>query len=126
MSHSHCDHARQCRPAHQPHQSKKMPRRPQQSRATSGAVTLLALAATVPGTTAQANCVSLQGSSTCPAFSQASISTNLTGDLYVEPRKTRVDRPLTLCSSFLSFVSDVQSFDNQLRSYISTTYTQRQ
>ncbi|KAJ4408700.1 hypothetical protein N0V91_002955 [Didymella pomorum] len=58
---------------------------------------------------AQANCISLQGSSTCPAFSQASISTNLTGDF-----------------SFLSFVSDVQTFDNQLRSYISTTYTQRQ
>ncbi|KAF1930709.1 uncharacterized protein M421DRAFT_58048 [Didymella exigua CBS 183.55] len=102
MSPSHHDHARSRIPPH-------VPRRPKQSRTVSGAVTLLALAASVPGTMAQANCVSLQGSSTCPAFSAASISTNLTGDF-----------------SFLSFVSNVQSFDSQLRSYISTTYTQRQ
>jgi hypothetical protein len=33
---------------------------------------------------AQRNCVSLQGSTTCPAFSSASIDTNLTGNLYVK------------------------------------------
>ncbi|KAF1956192.1 hypothetical protein CC80DRAFT_516442 [Byssothecium circinans] len=51
------------------------------------------------------SCVSLQGSTTCPSFRNASISTGLSGDF-----------------SFLSFVSDVQSFDNRLRDYIGTAY----
>lgn len=109
MSRSHRGDDLQCPANHESRQSNKTPRRPNQLRTASGAITLLALSALVPETMAQATCVSLQGSSECPAFSGASISTNLTGDF-----------------SFLSFVSDVRSFDNQLRSYISTTYTQRQ
>lgn len=31
----------------------------------------------------QQHCVSLEGSSACPAFSSASVSTNMTGQLYV-------------------------------------------
>ncbi|KZM21780.1 hypothetical protein ST47_g7104 [Ascochyta rabiei] len=109
MSHNQRDCATRCPSTYESRQLDGQPLRPKQSRTTSGSLTLLALAASIPATMAQQNCISLQGSSTCPAFSAASISTNLTGDF-----------------SFLSFVSDVQSFDNQLRSYISTTYTQRQ
>ncbi|KAF2869767.1 hypothetical protein BDV95DRAFT_497379 [Massariosphaeria phaeospora] len=53
------------------------------------------------------DCVSLQGSTACPSFSAASISTSLTGPF-----------------PFLAFVSDVQSFDNGLRDYIATAYAQ--
>lgn len=49
---------------------------------------LAVLAASVPAAMAQQNCVSLQGSSACPAFSSASISTNLTGQLYVHLCRT--------------------------------------
>ncbi|KAF2131695.1 hypothetical protein P153DRAFT_286075 [Dothidotthia symphoricarpi CBS 119687] len=66
------------------------------------------LAASVPATLAQQRCISLQGSTSCPAFSSASISTNLTGEY-----------------SFLSFVSDASTFDRQLQSYIATTYSQQ-
>ncbi|KAF1840771.1 uncharacterized protein K460DRAFT_380562 [Cucurbitaria berberidis CBS 394.84] len=72
-------------------------------------VVLSILAASLPVAMAQQNCISLQGSTACPAFSTASISTNLTGDF-----------------SFLSFVSDVKSFDDKLRNYIATSYSERQ
>ncbi|KAF2035023.1 hypothetical protein EK21DRAFT_55696 [Setomelanomma holmii] len=76
---------------------------------TKGAVFLSVLAASLPVSMAQSNCISLQGSTACPAFGSASISTNLTGDF-----------------SFLAFVSNVQSFDDRLRNYIATTYSQKQ
>jgi hypothetical protein len=53
------------------------------------AALLSVLVASVPVSMAQQNCVSLRGSSTCPAFSAASINTNLTGDLYVQPHVSR-------------------------------------
>jgi hypothetical protein len=59
-------------------------RRPKHSHApTKTAVLLAVLAASLPASMAQQNCISLRGSSACPAFGAASISTNLTGDLYV-------------------------------------------
>ncbi|KAL5393466.1 hypothetical protein DPSP01_000286 [Paraphaeosphaeria sporulosa] len=91
-----CNRAQRPRPAsthqHQPRVSR-----------TSLAVALLA--ATLPAATAQ-SCVSLQGSTECPAFSNASISNSI-GDF-----------------PFLSFVSDVESFDSRLRDYIGTAYVQ--
>ncbi|KAF1996253.1 hypothetical protein P154DRAFT_443671 [Amniculicola lignicola CBS 123094] len=54
------------------------------------------------------SCVSLQGTTTCPAFANASVSTSLTG-----------------LFPFLSFVSDITTFDNQLRQYIATDYAKQ-
>ncbi|KAH8731050.1 hypothetical protein GQ44DRAFT_371997 [Phaeosphaeriaceae sp. PMI808] len=76
---------------------------------TKSAVLISLIAAYLPMSIAQQNCISLRGSTACPAFSAASINANLTGDF-----------------SFLSFVSDVQTFDNRLRNYIATTYSQKQ
>jgi len=70
---------------------------------------LAALAVSVPVAMAQQDCISLSGSTACPAFGSASISRNLTGQF-----------------SFLSFVSNAQTFDQSLRNYIATTYTQQQ
>lgn len=67
------------------------------------------LAATVPVAMAQQDCISLADSTACPAFRSASISRNITGQF-----------------SFLSFVSNAQTFDQSLRNYIATTYTQQQ
>jgi hypothetical protein len=106
--------------------SKRTSRRQKQPRpAKKNALLLSVLAASLPVSMAQQNCVSLQGSSACPAFSAASISTNLTGDLYAPPHLCPSSLT-TMCSSFLSFVSDVRSFDDRLRTYIATTYSQRQ
>ncbi|KAI4686552.1 uncharacterized protein J4E84_005833 [Alternaria hordeiaustralica] len=58
---------------------------------------------------AQRSCVSLQGSTACPAFSSASVDTNLTANF-----------------PFLQYVSDTQSFDEGLKNYIGTGYAQRQ
>ncbi|KAF2094844.1 hypothetical protein NA57DRAFT_80013 [Rhizodiscina lignyota] len=59
---------------------------------------------------AQSNCISLQGSTACPAFNQSSIST---------------DSQLTGLFPFLSFVSDAQTFDTRLRQYIVTQFSQQ-
>lgn len=56
------------------------------------------------------SCVSLSGSTTCPAFASASISTNST---------------LVSIYSFLQYVSDRASFDSQLESYVQTSYVQQ-
>ncbi|KAF2495804.1 hypothetical protein BU16DRAFT_460265 [Lophium mytilinum] len=55
-------------------------------------------------------CISLAGSTMCPAFNTSSVSTT---------------KALTDHFSFLSFVSDTQSFDDRLRTYISTEYSQQ-
>jgi len=71
---------------HQPDccQSDRVPHRQKQSHAKTKTVAFLTvLAASLPVSMAQQNCVSLRGSTTCPAFSGASINTALTGDLYV-------------------------------------------
>lgn len=74
-------------------------------------------------------CISLQGSTTCPSFQSASISTDstLVGFLCVSHEfLVRMKHcVLTSCySSFLQFVSDRASFDAQLESYVQTTYVQ--
>ncbi|KAI8941352.1 hypothetical protein NX059_002577 [Plenodomus lindquistii] len=86
-------------------------RRQQQPRraAMKTTVALSVLAASLPVAMAQQDCISLQGSTACPAFSSASISKNLSGQF-----------------SFLSFVSNAQTFDDSLRNYIATTYSQQQ
>lgn len=56
---------------------------------------------------AQSNCISLDRSTACPAFQSASISTSqFVADLF----------------PFLRFVSDRESFDRELLSYVRTTY----
>jgi hypothetical protein len=61
-----------------------------------------------PRVSAQGNnatCISLQGSTLCPSFSSASIFTSLTADF-----------------PFLQYVSNVQDFDTQFATYITTDY----
>ncbi|PHH86693.1 hypothetical protein CDD83_9878 [Cordyceps sp. RAO-2017] len=74
-----------------------------------GPSALLVLAALPALAAAQANggCVSLRGSSACPAFQSASISTN---------------NALIRTYPFLQFVSDSASFDYQLAAYVKTSY----
>ncbi|QSZ34243.1 hypothetical protein DSL72_005833 [Monilinia vaccinii-corymbosi] len=56
---------------------------------------------------ATADCVSLSGSTQCPAFTSASVDTSLTG-----------------LFPFLSYVSDRANFDTQLSAYVQTSYVQ--
>ncbi|KAF4636284.1 hypothetical protein G7Y89_g1793 [Cudoniella acicularis] len=56
------------------------------------------------------SCISLQGSTQCPAFSSASISTT--------------DSTVVGYFPFLKFVSSTTTFDEQLSAYISTSYVQ--
>ncbi|KAG4027651.1 hypothetical protein MFRU_028g00730 [Monilinia fructicola] len=67
--------------------------------------TLLSMIASAP--LATADCVSLSGSTQCPAFTSASVDTNLTG-----------------LFPFLSYVSDRATFDTQLSAYVQTSYVQ--
>jgi hypothetical protein len=85
MDHSDFFDCTRCCDAQRPldcHQSRKSPRRQQQRTVTKSAFALFLVAATLPATMAQ-TCISLQGSTACPAFTNASINTDLTGDLYV-------------------------------------------
>ncbi|KAF2433875.1 hypothetical protein EJ08DRAFT_668548 [Tothia fuscella] len=66
-------------------------------------------ASTLPTAMAQ-SCISLRGSTACPAFNQSSISTSI---------QVRGLFP------FLEFVSDTSTFDIQFRQYISTAYSQQ-
>ncbi|KAF7886164.1 hypothetical protein EAF00_010267 [Botryotinia globosa] len=66
---------------------------------------IISILASVP--LAIADCVSLSDSTQCPAFTSASIDTNLTG-----------------LFPFLSYVSDRATFDTQLRAYVQTSYVQ--
>lgn len=95
-------------------------RRPKQqdpkkkNRSSFGRSMLAMLAISIPATGAQqtngnSKCISLQGSTMCPAFSAASVSTSLSGEY-----------------SFLSFVSDVKTFDDNLRGFIAAEYSQKQ
>ncbi|KAK8128040.1 hypothetical protein PG984_009148 [Apiospora sp. TS-2023a] len=78
-----------------------------EGRSPSTKVILASVLAAVSPVMSQSGCVSLAGSKTCPAFSSASISTGsyLTG-LY----------------PFLKDVTDRASFDEQLNSYVRTSY----
>lgn len=76
-------------------------RQKQTRRLTKRAALLTVLAAALPSTMAQQSCVSLQGSTACPAFTSASVDTNLTGNLYVKapstiPPRTNVNRKQSL------------------------------
>ena len=66
---------------------------------------LLSLFCLVSAQGNNATCISLQGSTLCPNFSSASISTSLTADF-----------------PFLRYVSDVQDFDTQFATFIKTDY----
>ncbi|KAK3391040.1 hypothetical protein B0H63DRAFT_130660 [Podospora didyma] len=69
---------------------------------------LISLLSTAPVAMAQ-NCVSLRGSTACSAFQSASVS---------------VDPFMKGLFSFLNFVTDTTTFDDQLKSYVQTTYVQ--
>jgi hypothetical protein len=74
---------------------------------TSAACALLA--SRVPIAMAQESCISLTGSTACPAFNASSISTNSN---------------LTGLFPFLSDVTDLDSFDTEIQSYVSGDYAQ--
>lgn len=92
---------------------------------------LLSALATLPGAMAQ-SCISLSGSTQCPAFPSASISTgpDVAGLLSV-PSATIPSHLVTaadhcrLHSPFLQFVSNTQSFDQQLSAHVATSYVQQ-
>ncbi|KUJ16145.1 uncharacterized protein LY89DRAFT_697426 [Mollisia scopiformis] len=69
---------------------------------------LLSLLAAAPGAMAE-TCISLSGSTQCSAFSSASIS---------------IDSTLVGFFPFLQYVSSTATFDEQLASYVSTSYVQ--
>ncbi|KAI9741438.1 MAG: hypothetical protein M1818_004244 [Claussenomyces sp. TS43310] len=69
---------------------------------------LLSIAAALPAAMAQ-SCISLSGSSQCPAFNTSSIST---------------DSTLVGLFPFLSSVTDTSTFDKQLAAYVSTSYVE--
>jgi hypothetical protein len=75
-------------PSSDGYRPKDASRRQKQTRfGTKSAAVLAVLASSLPSTTmAQQSCVSLQGSTVCPAFDSASIDTNQTGNLYVRPQ----------------------------------------
>lgn len=81
----------------------------------------LALAAAQDG----GQCISLQDSEACPAFSSASVSTSeaLVNALYVKLLLSQCHTYTdAYYSPFLQFVSDTSSFDSELYSYIKTSY----
>ena len=67
------------------------------------------LASRVPTAMAQESCISLTGSTACPAFNASSISTNSN---------------LTGLFPFLADVTDTDSFDTGIQNYISGNYAQ--
>ncbi|PIA88615.1 hypothetical protein CB0940_06890 [Cercospora beticola] len=67
------------------------------------------LAASIPSAMAQNGCISLAGSTACPAFSSASIST---------------DSSIVGLFPFLSNVQNVSSFDSGIAAYIDGDFTQ--
>jgi hypothetical protein len=74
---------------------------------TSAACALLV--SRVPIAMAQESCISLTGSTACPAFNASSISTNSN---------------LTGLFPFLSDVTDLESFDTGIGNYVSGDYAQ--
>ncbi|TGJ83765.1 hypothetical protein E0Z10_g5003 [Xylaria hypoxylon] len=74
---------------------------------------IMSMITSVPLTMAQEQpaCIQLTGSTTCPAFSSAYVSTN---------------KSVTDLFSFLTVVNDVDTFDSQLSQYITGEWRQRQ
>jgi len=75
---------------------------------TKAACALLATSR-LPTAMAQESCISLTGSTACPAFNASSISTN---------------SDLTGLFPFLSDVTDTDSFDSEIQNYVSGRYAQ--
>jgi hypothetical protein len=104
-----------------PQQDEHMPRvrrrrSPQQTRHTRRRETQLIttaacalLATCLPTAMAQESCISLTGSTACPAFNASSISTN---------------SDLTGLFPFLSDVTDTESFDSEIQNYVSGRYAE--
>jgi len=91
-------------------------RSPQQTRHTRRRETPLIttaacalLATCLPSAMAQQSCISLTGSTACPAFNASSISTN---------------SDLTGLFPFLSDVTDTESFDSEIQNYVSGRYAE--
>lgn len=76
-------------------------------RSASAAQLALFFLSTATAVSAQADCISLEGSSLCPAFQSASVAT--TG-------------PTANFFPFMRFVNSRQTFDTQLATYIATDY----
>jgi hypothetical protein len=114
-------------PSSTPQNHRRAQKQPRMSAGLGFAVALLAAAA--PAAMAQ-NCISLAGSTACPAFNASSISTstNITGLLYVLRLPsvfTTWQKANILCSPFLKYVSDRDSFDAQIWRYVSSDYAQQ-
>ncbi|KAM3424221.1 hypothetical protein BST61_g11238 [Cercospora zeina] len=111
------DHARdESRTGHQHHAApdrtphRHSPSAPRQVIRISPVTALCALlAASIPSAMAQNGCIPLAGSTACPAFSSASIST---------------DSSLVGLFSFLRNVSNVSSFDSGIAAYIEGDFTE--
>ncbi|KAI5917219.1 hypothetical protein F4810DRAFT_705052 [Camillea tinctor] len=85
----------------------KSPRR--RSNWRIGSLLLPILSAAPVAMAADGSCISLSGSTTCPSFQAASVSTSsAVSGIY----------------QFLKYVSDTTSFDEQLRQYVSGSYLQ--
>ncbi|KAI9670464.1 MAG: hypothetical protein M1829_004787 [Trizodia sp. TS-e1964] len=84
------------------------PRRPGSSALKPALLLALLASSACPAAMAQ-SCISLAGSTMCPAFNQSSISTN---------------QGLVSIYPFLAFVSSRSEFDERLSNYISTAYVQ--
>ncbi|KAF4306748.1 hypothetical protein GTA08_BOTSDO04966 [Botryosphaeria dothidea] len=78
---------------------------------TTNAMLLLLAAASLPTVMAQnSSCISLSGSTQCPAFNSSSIST---------------DASLTGLFPFLAYVSDTNTFDQYLAAYVQSNFVQQ-
>jgi len=88
-------------------QQKRHTRRRETQLITTAACALLATC--LPTAMAQQSCISLTGSTACPAFNASSISTN---------------SDLTGLFPFLSDVTDTDSFDSEIQNYVSGRYAQ--
>lgn len=83
-----------------------LPTRRRAAQLTTSAACAL-LASRVPFAMAQESCISLTGSTACPAFNASSISTNSN---------------LAGLFPFLSDVTDTDSFDTEIQNYVSGNY----
>ena len=98
----------ECRARKRRRSQRIMPLRRRAAHFTTTAACAL-LASRVPSAMAQESCISLTGSTACPAFNASSISTNSN---------------LTGLFPFLADVTDTDSFDSEIQNYVSGNYAQ--
>ncbi len=98
----------ECRARKRRRSQRIMPLRRRAAHFTTTAACAL-LASRVPSAMAQESCISLTGSTACPAFNASSISTNSN---------------LTGLFPFLADVTDTNSFDSEIQNYVSGNYAQ--